>query len=535
MSSNPLIYSYKFLEIFDRSFVYSIQSRNTVSFMNSLFKFSQYIPLFTFFSFLFLALFSFDIHSYEQDCIQGLDELKKCLKLELKKINYPGTKWLNHKEDDSILDVAIIGAGMSGATVAVALKKEGIQNIRLFDENPQGSEGPWAKTARMKILRSSKNFAGPAYGIPGLTFRSWYEAQFGSKKWQELNSVPTELWNKYLIWYRNAMELPVENEMTLVDITPHGNLLKLTFLKNDQQTDILTRKVILSTGREGCSCPEYPDYLNNISKRFYAHTREHIPKDVFKNKRIAIIGAASSSFDAAATALENGALNATIIGRSTKKQNLNKFALLHGNGILHGFYFLPEKVRLDLFVHLFQYGVPPPKESFERINKNKNLKILLNTQIKEIEEEGDSLTIHTNQGVVNADYIIVATGFCVNLWGCEEFHSFYDEIMLWQDRFAIEEFKTHPQLGNFPFLGPHLELVEKTKGNAPFLKNIYLFNYGALLSHGLLCDAIPAISFGASKVVEGIVLDFFLSDSESYLQSIYDFDKCTFDYNDSKD
>ena len=46
--------------------------------------------------------------------------------------------------------------------------------------SPKDFEGPWATTARMETLRSPKQLTGPALGLPALTFRAWYEAQFGT-------------------------------------------------------------------------------------------------------------------------------------------------------------------------------------------------------------------------------------------------------------------------------------------------------------------------------------------------------------------
>ena len=44
-------------------------------------------------------------------------------------------------------------------------------------------EGPWVTYARMNTLRSPKQLTGPALRFPALTFRAWYEAQFGREQW----------------------------------------------------------------------------------------------------------------------------------------------------------------------------------------------------------------------------------------------------------------------------------------------------------------------------------------------------------------
>src|SRR5262249_47302079 len=94
-----------------------------------------------------------------------------------------GLEQRSHPEHGPMLDVAIVGAGMAGLAAAMALKRLGIGNIRLFDKSPEGLEGPWLTYARMEVLRSPPELVGPALGFPSLTFRAWFEAQFGLEAW----------------------------------------------------------------------------------------------------------------------------------------------------------------------------------------------------------------------------------------------------------------------------------------------------------------------------------------------------------------
>ncbi|MFX5207076.1 hypothetical protein ABTC99_20665, partial [Acinetobacter baumannii] len=84
---------------------------------------------------------------------------------------------------------------------AAALILRGIRDIRLIDGNPPGREGPWVTYARMDTLRSPKTLAGPALGIPSLTFRAWYEATFGATAWDALYKIPNATWQNYLGWF----------------------------------------------------------------------------------------------------------------------------------------------------------------------------------------------------------------------------------------------------------------------------------------------------------------------------------------------
>lgn len=476
----------------------------------------------------FFIILLFPLHLFSQDAStispspqESLKTLELRLQKELQMINFPARSWLLHPADDDledILDVAIVGGGMSGMTVAFALIKEGITNIKIYDENAMGYEGPWVRYARMNMLRSSKACMGPALGISGLTFWSWYEAQYGEDNWKKLKSVPTKLWSNYLNWFRQVLKLPVENNMKLVKLFHSKKYLELTFNQNGQDIVIFARKVVLATGREGAGGLEIPPYMEGVSKRLYAHSAECIDPQIFVNKRIAIVGAGASSFDAAGMALEHGAHSVEMIVRRSAIPQVNKFNQFYYPGIAQGFYFLPDALHCDYFAKGFEYGIPPPKEALERVKGYTNLHIHYRTEIEEVTENSEGITLKTNQGDISADFIILATGFGVNLAQRSELDGIRDNILLWENRVPIQLLQKMPKLGRFPYLGPHFEFQEVIPGAAPYLSNIYCFNYGGFLSHGLLSGDIALLSLGATRLVEGIVIDFFTNDCELYYE-----------------
>ena len=105
----------------------------------------------------------------------GLATLEARLADELAFLQLPAPRWTPAREHagQPVLDVVIIGGGMTGLACAAALVHRGM-SVVVYDEAPAGLEGPWATTARMETLRSPKQLAGPALGIPSLTFRAWF-------------------------------------------------------------------------------------------------------------------------------------------------------------------------------------------------------------------------------------------------------------------------------------------------------------------------------------------------------------------------
>src|SRR5262249_9160781 len=172
---------------------------------------------------------------------------------ELTYLGYPPREWtLPHSRDGTpVLDVLIVGGGQSGLATAFGLKLERITNVRLIDRSPRGLEGPWLRFARMKGLRTPKEVTGIDYGIPSLTARAWYEAKFGRKAWDSIETLPQEIWRSYLDWYRNVLELAVENEVELTSIEPDGGFLLAHLRHSNRMERVHARKIILATGFDG--------------------------------------------------------------------------------------------------------------------------------------------------------------------------------------------------------------------------------------------------------------------------------------------
>ena len=117
-----------------------------------------------------------------------LDALAAQAQAQLDMLSYPARPWVvpRQHEGTEVLDVAIVGAGQSGMTIALGLMRENVTNIRLYERALPGKAGPWRSFARMKTLRTPKHVSGPEMGIPALTPEAWYRARFGDLAWAQL-------------------------------------------------------------------------------------------------------------------------------------------------------------------------------------------------------------------------------------------------------------------------------------------------------------------------------------------------------------
>src|SRR6185503_1499114 len=204
----------------------------------------------------------------------GLDALEQRVRFDLECLNYPPPNWVVPATDAQsrpVSDVVVIGGGMAGLVLTFSLLRNGISNIRCLDRSPAGAEGPWVTYARMETLRSPKVLTGPAAGIPSLTFRAWFIAQFGAEEWQRLDKIPRIMWMDYLRWYRDVLDLPIENGIEVTRIRPQDGLLALDLSGGGEQC-ILARKVVMATGREGLGQLHIPDFMRDLPREAWAHT-----------------------------------------------------------------------------------------------------------------------------------------------------------------------------------------------------------------------------------------------------------------------
>jgi hypothetical protein len=206
----------------------------------------------------------------------GLAALEARLADELAFLQLPAPRWTPAVEraGEPVADVAIVGAGMTGLALAAALVQRGL-SVVAYDEAPAGLEGPWATTARMETLRSPKQLAGPALGIPSLTFRAWFEAQFGRDAWDALDKIPRLQWMDYLRWYRDVLALPVKNGHRITDLRPRDDgSVELGLEVDGRARRAWARRVVVATGRAGLGGPALPAFAEGLPRTRWAHSSD---------------------------------------------------------------------------------------------------------------------------------------------------------------------------------------------------------------------------------------------------------------------
>lgn len=453
---------------------------------------------------------------------QGLAALEARLKDDLDLLCYPSKDWIPQRED--VTDVVIIGGGMCGMVAWLALRTGGIHNMRVLDRATKGFEGPWLGYARMETLRSPKFLTGPAFGHGSLTFQAWYRAQFGTKDWDELDKIPRTMWMDYLCWYRDVLEIPIENGVSVDHVEPEGDLLRLTVSGAETGT-ILTRKLIFATGRDGTGGPNIPEFMKGLPERLWAHSADEIDFAALKDKRVAVIGVGASAVDNSAEALEHGAAEVRHLVRRKEMPTINKMMGIGSYGFTAGYAALPDEWRWRFMQYSFATQTPSPRGSTLRVSRHPNAYFHFDKATTLIEPSGDGALIHFADGTsYQADFVILGTGFVIDPMARTEFGETAAEILLWHDVYKPLAGEESADLGRFPYLNSDFTFREKTSGKAPWLKNVYCFNYGASASLGKVSGDIPGISDGAAWLSRAVAASLYGEDIEAHWQGMQDYD-----------
>jgi len=459
----------------------------------------------------------------------GLEALTSRVEHDLELLDYPRRPWLTPRRSASgepVLDVAIVGGGQSGLTAAFGLMRERVGNLLVLDENQPDRAGPWLSFARMRTLRTPKYLTGPDLGIPSLTPRAWYEAQFGEGSWETLGLLPKELWATYLKWYRQTLRIPVEPQTTVGALQYDSEARQFLLPCNGANGKRLlrARRVVLATGIDGSGEWRVPRAVREaLPARLYAHTRDDIDFEALRGKRIAVLGAGASAFDNAATALELGAREVHLFFRRPQLVNVNAYRWAEFVGFLKHHADLPDPEKWHFILQILRMGQLPPKDTLARVQEHACFHLHAGSSWRSLETHGDTVRIETESERFDVDFVIVATGCVTDLAARPELVNFESQIARWADRYTPPAGEAHEDLLRHPYLGPGFEFCERHPGQAPYLTHLYNYTFGGLLSMGFGGASISGLKYSAPRLVAGITRSLFLEDSSAHFESLCHF------------
>jgi len=447
---------------------------------------------------------------------EGLVALRAEIARDLQRLLLPPANWTAPPagpDGAPLLDVLVVGAGMYGLAAAAALTFKGLRNLRVIDRAPAGREGPWVTTARMRTLRSPKHLPGIALGLPGLTFRAWYEARHGATAWAPLYKIGNADWQDYLLFVREALALPVENGVALLGLTPEPGWVTARLAGPAGETELRARRVVLAPGRDCLGGPVIPPGIDPaLWPARAAHTGEVIDLARLRGRQVAVIGAGASAWDAAAAALEAGAAGCDMYVRRAVLPQVNKGRGSANPGFFEGWGGLPPAEKWRLLAYQYDVQSPPPHESIHRALAQPGFRLHLGTPVQAAVPDGEGVRLRLATGEARADFLILGTGYAVDLAAMPPLAALAPAIATWADMYDPPAAWARPALGGFPWLGEDFGLVAKPGVTLPGLGRIHLFGHAAFASLGAIASDIPGAATGAERLAHRLAAAFFAED-----------------------
>jgi cation diffusion facilitator CzcD-associated flavoprotein CzcO len=460
----------------------------------------------------------------------ALDRHAALVRRELDLLDYPRRPWMPARAEAGVLDVIIVGAGQGGLATAFGLARERVSNVLVVDQNPLDRAGPWLNFARMRTLRTPKYLTGPDLGVPSLTPRAWYEAQHGPGSWEAMGLIPKETWAEYLAWYRRTLEIPVRPDTRVGALRwnarENGWEVPCSNTRNGGgTTTLLARRVVLATGIDGSGEWEVPAMIRQaLPPRLYAHTRDQIDFATLAGKRLAVLGAGASAFDNAATALEQGAREVVLCFRRPALVNVNAYRWAEFVGFLRHMGDLPDADKWRFIRQIVRMGQLPPADTLKRAREHTGFRLHAGCTWTGVEARGDGVRVRTSSGETHdVDFVILGTGFVTDLARRPELREVERHIARWGDRFTPPPGEESEDLLRHPYLGPGFEHTERVPGEAPYLRYLYNYTFGGLLSLGFGGASISGMKYSIPRLVGGITGSFFVEDRYAHFQSLRGF------------
>jgi thioredoxin reductase len=195
-----------------------------------------------------------------------------------------------------LLDVAVVGAGPYGLSVAAHLSAAGL-TYRQFGR-PMNL---WRTQMPQGMYLKSQGFASNLSDPLGAKTLEAFCAATGRKYGSYGVPVALDTFVEYGQWFKEELSLPVE-ETLVTSVTRDGAGFQLTVGDGEKLT---ARAVVLAIGVEHFAYLPAP--YSALPQTLCTHTSAHTDLTTFKDKQVIVVGAGQSALETAALLHESGA------------------------------------------------------------------------------------------------------------------------------------------------------------------------------------------------------------------------------------
>jgi cation diffusion facilitator CzcD-associated flavoprotein CzcO len=444
---------------------------------------------------------------------------------EAELLAYPDRSWVEPVSVDGVpcADVLVVGGGQSGLVIAHGLRRSGVTNVAVLDSRPAGQEGVWEHFARMHELRTPKYQNGADLGQPSLSVQKWFQARYGLEAWDRVVRIPRHDWMDYLRWYRDTLDLPVENDIAVVDIGP-GPRPGVLAIETSRGLR-LARSVVLATGFEGGGAWKIPDAVTAaLPPDRHDHACTPIDFARFRGQRIGVLGHGASAFDAAVVALREGAASVDLCFRRPALPVVNPHRHLESAGMMAHWPALSDRTRWNIARHMRLFDQPPATGSYNTAMSLPGFALHAASPWDDVTLDGTAIRVTTPRRVFLFDHVICATGYKLDLPARPELRGLADKVVLWRERFQPVAAEAHPDLDAFPYLGEGYEFQPRDPADA-WVGRVHAFNFAAFVSMGPHSTSISGQKHALPRVVRALVRRLLLEQEEGIVAALRAYDE----------
>jgi cation diffusion facilitator CzcD-associated flavoprotein CzcO len=197
---------------------------------------------------------------------------------------------------NGITDVAIVGAGPYGLSVAAHLRRSG-RSVRHFGLPMHLWRANMPRGMFLKSQGFASNLSDPAARLTLAAFCRETERPYADYGLP----VPLDTFVAYGQWFQSAADLNVE-EVLVTGVSPAGDGYELTLTGGET---LLARQVVVAVGVEHFAY--LPEQLAALPPGVCTHSSAHTDLAAFAGQRVIVVGAGQSALESAALLHEHGA------------------------------------------------------------------------------------------------------------------------------------------------------------------------------------------------------------------------------------
>jgi thioredoxin reductase len=210
------------------------------------------------------------------------------------------------KRTNALLDVAIIGAGPYGLSLAAHLRAAGVE-FRVFGK----TMAPWKMNMPPGMLLKSHPWSSSLYDPAASFTLKQFCADRGIWYHDSLMVLPLETFVEYGMAFQ-ARFVPDVKQKLLVGIEPNQSGLSAIF---DDGEVVRAKRIVFAIGVYPFKY--IPQNLSHLPAEVLSHSGDHGPLDAFVGKAVAILGSGASAIDLAALLHEKGA-SVSLVARASE-------------------------------------------------------------------------------------------------------------------------------------------------------------------------------------------------------------------------